>query len=294
MVSTQEAAVDYLGGNGAAELRWYRFATRPGSNMQTATPQVGTRLREWRQRRRLTQLDLALDAEISPRHLSFVETGRSQPSREMLLHLSEQLEIPLRERNALLVSAGFAPIFAERALDDSALAAARAAIDVVLEAQKPFPAFALDRHWNVAASNSALQELYEGVAPELKHHPVNALRLTLHPRGMAPRIANLAEWRAHLVSRLRRQLEITGDKILAALLEEVSGYNNGPDNFQPPGNLDHAVLVPLKIHTSLGLLSFFSTTTVFGTPTEVTLSELAIELFFPADADTARAVRKRS
>jgi transcriptional regulator with XRE-family HTH domain len=260
--------------------------------MQTVTPQVGTLLREWRQRRRLTQLDLALDADISPRHLSFVETGRSQPSREMLLHLSEELEIPLRERNALLVSAGFAPMYRERGLDDAALAAAREAIGVVLEAQKPFPAFALDRHWNIAASNSALQELYEGVDPELMQRPVNGLRLTLHPRGMAPRIANLAEWRAHLLSRLRRQVEITGDKILEGLLEEVASYKNSESNFNPQNNLEQSVLVPLKIHTSLGLLSFLSTTTVFGTPTEVTLSELAIEMFFPADAATARAVRK--
>jgi len=259
--------------------------------MQTSTPQVGTLLREWRRRRRLTQLDLALDADISPRHLSFVETGRSQPSREMVLNLTEALEIPLRERNALLVSAGFAPMFRERALDDAALEAARKAIDVVLEAQKPFPAFALDRHWNIAASNSALQELYEGVAPELMRRPVNGLRLTLHPRGMAPRIANLAEWRAHLLSRLRRQLEITGDKVLEGLLEEVSSYENTESNFKPDGSLEHSVLVPLKIHTSLGLLSFLSTTTVFGTPTDVTLSELAIEMFFPADAATAQAVR---
>ena len=260
--------------------------------MQTTTQPVGTLLREWRQRRRLTQLDLALDADISPRHLSFVETGRSQPSREMLLHLSDELEIPLRERNALLVSAGFAPMFKERALDDAALAAARKAIDVVLEAQKPFPAFALDRHWNIAASNSALQELYEGVAPELMQRPVNGLRLTLHPRGMAPRIANLAEWRAHLLSRLRRQVAITGDKILEGLLEEVSSYKNDESDFNHPGNLEQSVLVPLKIHTSLGLLSFLSTTTVFGTPVDVTLSELAIEMFFPADAATAQAVRK--
>ena len=259
--------------------------------MQTAQP-VGTLLREWRQRRRLTQLDLALDADISPRHLSFVETGRSQPSREMLLHLSEELEIPLRERNALLVSAGFAPMFRERGLDDAALAAARRAIDVVLEAQRPFPAFALDRHWNVAASNSALQELYEGVADELMKPPVNALRLSLHPRGIAPRIANLAEWRAHLVARLRRQVEITGDKVLEGLLEEVLSYKNNESNLKPTSNLEQSVLVPLKIHTSLGLLSFLSTTTVFGTPVDVTLSELAIEMFFPADAETAARVRR--
>jgi transcriptional regulator with XRE-family HTH domain len=258
--------------------------------MQANLP-VGTLLREWRQRRRLTQLDLALDADISARHLSFVETGRSQPSREMLLHLSEELEIPLRERNALLVSGGFAPMFTERRLEDAALAAARKAVDVVLEAQKPFPAFALDRHWNIAASNSALQELYEGVDADLMKQPVNGLRLTLHPHGMAPRIANLPEWRAHLLSRLRRQIELTGDAVLEGLLKEVLSYPAEGKKSKDQIVVEHAVLVPLKVHTSLGLLSFLSTTTVFGTPVDVTLSELAIEMFFPADAATAVAVR---
>ena len=258
--------------------------------MQSAQP-VGTLLREWRQRRRLTQLDLALDAEVSPRHLSFVETGRASPSREMLLHLSEELEIPLRERNTLLVAAGYAPMFKERRLDDAALAQARKAIDVVLEAQKPYPAFALDRHWNIVASNSALQEIYEGVDPKLMTPPVNAMRLSLHPKGVAPRIENLAEWRAHLLARLRRQVEITGDGILKGLLEEVSGYKNDDSSFKPANSLESSVLVPLRIRCSLGLLSFLSTTTVFGTPVDVTLSELAIEMFFPADAATAHAVR---
>src|SRR5215467_8157222 len=255
--------------------------------IQTSQP-VGVLLRDWRQRRRLTQLDLALEADISPRHLSFVETGRSQPSREMLLHLSEELEIPLRERNALLVSGGFAPMFRERPLTDDGLAAARHAIDVVLEAQKPFPAFALDRHWNIAASNSALPELYEGVAEELLKSPVNALRLSLHPRGVAPRIANLGEWRAHLLHRLRRQVDLTADRALVELMNEVSAY---PDGVKDAPRVEHSVLVPLQIRTSLGLLSFMSTTTVFGTPVEVTLSELAIEMFFPADARTADAIR---
>src|SRR5262245_61121147 len=181
--------------------------------MPTAQP-VGTLLRQWRERRRLTQLDLALEAEISPRHLSFVETGRSQPSREMLLHLAEELDIPLRERNLLLVSGGFAPIFLERSLEDTELQAVRAAVDLVLEAQKPFLAFALDRHWQMVAGNGALPELYAGVAAELLEPPVNVLRLSLHPAGLAPRIANLAEWRAHLLARLRRQIDLTADRVL--------------------------------------------------------------------------------
>jgi transcriptional regulator with XRE-family HTH domain len=259
--------------------------------MTTAVQPVGTLLRAWRQRRRLTQLDLALEADVSARHLSFVETGRAQPSREMLLHLSEELEIPLRERNTLLVAAGFAPMFRERPLEDAALAEARRAIEVVLEAQKPFPAFALDRHWNIAASNRALQELYEGVDAALLAPPVNAMRLSLHPGGVAPRIENLPEWRAHLIARLRRQVELTGDAVLEDLLKEVSAYPGG-ERVSGRGDPGQSVLVPLRIRCSLGPLSFLSTTTVFGTPVDVTLSELAIELFFPADRATAEAVRK--
>jgi transcriptional regulator with XRE-family HTH domain len=258
----------------------------PSTQMQP----VGALLRHWRERRRLTQLDLALEADISPRHLSFVETGRAQPSREMLLHLSQELDIPLRERNTLLVAAGFAPMYRERRLDEPALAAAREAIDRMLAAQRPYPAFALDRHWNIAASNGALPELYEGVGEELLKPPVNALRLSLHPRGIAPRIANLAEWRAHLLARLHRQIELTADAVLEALMQELSAF--GPA--EATAVEQHPVLVPLQIRTSLGLLSFFSTTTVFGTPVEVTLSELAIELFFPADESTAEALRRTS
>src|SRR5215813_1040210 len=216
------------------------------------TQPVGTLLREWRQRRRLTQMDLALDADISPRHLSFVETGRAQPSREMLLHLSEELEIPLRERNTLLVAGGFAPMFRERRLDDAAMTEARKAIDVVLQAQKPFPALALDRHWNIVATNHALPQLYEGVAPELLVAPINAMRLALHPKGAAPRIENLPEWRAHLLSRLQRQVQISGDRVLEDLLREVSGYGNSESNFKPNG--ENTVLVPLRIRCSLGEL----------------------------------------
>jgi transcriptional regulator with XRE-family HTH domain len=244
-------------------------------------------------------MGLALEAEISSRHLSFVETGRSQPSRQLLTHLSEVLEVPLRERNRLLMAAGFAPIYAERSLDDEALATARAAIEIVVAAQKPYPAFALDRHWNIIVTNQALPEMYDEVAPELLTPPINALRVSLHPRGMASRIVNLAEWRAHLLFRLRKQIELTGDETLRALLQEVLSY--AYDAGQLPKeqkdkepHIHHSVLVPLKMRTPLGSLSFFSTTTVFGTPVEVTLSELAIEMFFPADAETDRLVRRHS
>jgi transcriptional regulator with XRE-family HTH domain len=259
--------------------------------MLNRTP-VGSLLREWRQRRRLSQLELACDAGISTRHLSFVETGRAQPSRDMLLHLSEQLEVPVRERNVLLVAAGYAPIFPERPLADPALAAARAAIDLVLERQKPYPAFALDRHWRIVASNAALPQLYDGVAPELMQPPVNAMRLSLHPRGLAPRIANLGEWRARLLYRLRREVELTADPVLIELLQEVGGYPMRSHQPLQIKGIEHDIAVPFRIKTKEGVLSFFSMTTVFGTPVDVMLSELALELFFPADDETVAAVQR--
>jgi transcriptional regulator with XRE-family HTH domain len=252
---------------------------------------VGELLRAWRQRRRLSQLDLACDAGISTRHLSFVETGRAHPSREMLLHLSEQLEVPARERNVLLVAAGYAPIFPERPLADPALAAARHAVDLVLERQKPYPAFALDRHWNIVASNAALPELYEGVAADLLQPPVNALHLSLHPNGLAPRIVNLPEWRAHLLHRLRRQVELTADPVLIELLRDVSAYP-APAGTLPPAGLEHDIAVPFRIKAGVEVLSFLSTTTVFGTPVDVMLSELALEMFFAGDDETAAAVQR--
>ncbi|MGZ5999318.1 MAG: helix-turn-helix domain-containing protein [Rhizomicrobium sp.] len=252
---------------------------------------VGNHLRQWRQRRRMSQLDLASEAEISPRHLSFVETGRSTPSREMILHLSEQLDIPMRERNVLLVAAGYAPLFPERSLDDPALSAARAAIDLVLESHKPYPAFAIDRHWKVVASNSALQQMYEGVDENLLKRPINGMRLSLHPKGLAPRIENLAEWRAHLLARLQQQIELTADPALVELMAELKTY---PAPSVPHGHDASAMVVPFRLHIRQGLLSFFSTTMVFGTPVDITLSEIAVESFFPADAATAALVKKLS
>lgn len=208
----------------------------------------------------------------------------------MVLHLAEQLDVPMRERNVLLVAAGFAPSFGERALDDPVLASVNDAIGMVLERQKPYPAFAIDRHWRVVASNSALQELYEGCAEHLLERPVNGLRLTLHPEGMAPRIANLAEWRAHTLARLKQQIDMTADPELIALKRELLSYPAPPDAHEAG---EYPVAVPFQVRTSLGLLSFFTTTTIFGTPVDVTLSELALELFFPADAATAKAVERR-
>jgi transcriptional regulator with XRE-family HTH domain len=253
---------------------------------------VGGLLRQWRQRRRLSQLDLAGDAGISTRHLSFLETGRAQPSRDMVLLLSEQLDVPVRERNVLLIAAGFAPIFPERPLDDPALGPARDAIDLVLDRQKPYPAFALDRHWQIVASNAALPQLYEQVAADLLQPPINALRLSLHPQGLAPRIVNLAEWRAHLLYRLRRQVELTADAALIELLREVSAYPGATHAAVAASRLEREIVVPFRIKVGGEVLAFFSLTTVFGNPIDVVLSELALELFFPADDATGAAVRE--
>lgn len=251
-------------------------------------------MREWRQRRRMSQLDLALEAQISARHLSFLETGRSRPSREMILRLAEQLAIPVRERNALLVAAGYAPVFQERPLNDPALAPARAAIDAVLDGHKPYPAFAVDRHWKVIASNAALPELYVDVAPELMEPPIDAMRISLHPRGIAPRIANFGEWRAHLLSRLMQQIDVSGDPTLVELLRELSGYPvpGGDDRRRIEAHAPPEIAVPFRVVLDDEILSFFTTTTVFGTPVDITLSEIALECFYPTDAETAERMRR--
>jgi transcriptional regulator with XRE-family HTH domain len=256
--------------------------------MQTRTQSqplaVGEQLRAWRSRRRLSQLDLALDAEISTRHLSFLETGRSRPSRGMLLRLAERLAIPARDRNLLLVAAGFAPALPERSLDDPALAAARRVVDLVLKAHEPFPALAVDRHWQLLAANAAIEPFMVGAAEHLLAPPVNVLRLTLHPEGLAPRIENLPEWRAHILHRLEAQVAASGDPVLAGLLAELRAY---PGGTAPGGDSHGGVAVPMRIKAGEAVLSFLSTTTMFGTPIDVTLTELAIEAFLPADEATA-------
>jgi transcriptional regulator with XRE-family HTH domain len=271
------------------------FLLRYDRGMNTTSRPVGDVLREWRQRRRLSQLDLACEADISTRHLSFMETGRSVPSREMVLHLAEQLQIPLRERNALLVAAGYAPVFPQRGLDDPALDAARKAMELVLKGHEPYPALALDRHWNMVAANSAVAPLLAGIDAALLQPPVNVLRLSLHPQGLAPRIGNYNEWRAHLFERLRRQIDISADPVLVALLDELAAYPApaGAWGRSHAASADYAgVVVPFQLVTDGGVLSFISTTTVFGTPIDVTLSELALETFFPADTATADALRR--
>jgi transcriptional regulator with XRE-family HTH domain len=261
--------------------------------MDTIRP-IGDHLREWRQRRRLSQLHLALEAEISTKHLSFLETGRAQPSREMVLRLAEQLGVPLRERNVLLVSAGYAPVFRQRTLSDPALQPARRAVDLVLKGHEPYPAIAIDRHWTLVAHNAAVPRLLAAADPSLLQPPVNVLRLSLHPKGLAPRIENLAEWRAHLLTRLRQQIDVTADPELTKLLDELAAYPAPGSAKSPRTNVTDeyaGVVVPLRFVTDAGTLSLFSTTTIFGTPVDVTLAELAIESFFPADAATADMLR---
>jgi transcriptional regulator with XRE-family HTH domain len=262
--------------------------SRPAS---TAAP-FGEHLRHWRQRRRMSQLDLSAEADISTRHLSFVETGRSVPSRDMVLRLFERLDVPLRDRNAMLMAAGYAPMYRERPLDDPALAAARQAVELVLKGHEPFPALAVDRHWNMVAGNRVVGHLLAGVDPALLAPPVNVLRLSLHPNGLATKIANLQQWRAHLFARLRQQIHATADPKLAALLEELQQYTapTSHDDVTLDGEL-LGVVVPFRLRTAMGLMSFISTTTVFGSPVDVTLQELAVESFFPADESTALTLR---
>ena len=251
---------------------------------------IGDHLREWRQRRRLSQLDLAIDAEISARHLSFLETGRAQPSREMVLRLAERLEVPLRDRNVLLVAAGYAPAFPQRSLDDPMLKSARQAIDLVLKAHEPNPALAYDRHWNLVSANRMVAPLLKGIPDRLLADPINVLKLAFHPQALAARTVNLAEWCGHLLERLHRQCEATADPTLLRLYDELSSYPI-PARARPLAP-DNNVAIPLKLRHDGEVLSFISTTMVFGTPLDITLSELAVETFFPTDETTAQHMRK--
>lgn len=270
-------------------------ALSPRLQVSAGAAPFGDHLRQWRQRRRLSQLDLATDADISTRHLSFVETGRANPSREMVLKLTARLDVPLRERNTLLVTAGYAPMYRESRLDDPALAGARQAVELILKSHEPYPALAVDRHWNMVAANRMLPLLLAGIDPTLLQAPVNVLRLSLHPQGLAPKIVNLQQWRNHIFERLRQQIAATADTGLVELLEELQAMplpdqTGDPQDVQMEG--EHiGIVVPLKFRTPAGVLSFISTTTIFGTPVDVTLQELAMETFFPADDFTLQALR---
>ena len=253
---------------------------------------LGELLRDWRRRRRMSQLDLALEAGVSARHLSFLETGRSLPSRDMVLRLSEELEVPLRDRNRMLLAAGFAPAYEERPLEAPEMEPVRRAVAQVLTGHEPFPAAVVDRWWNLVAANRNVSLFLQGVAAELLEPPANVLRVSLHPDGMAPRIVNLAEWRAHLLDRLGRQAVTSGDPALAALHDELAALPGG-DGSHAPDLAAGEIATPLRFRHGDAELRFISTYTTFGTAVDVTVSELSIEAFFPADDETARVLRSR-
>lgn len=263
--------------------------------MTVTAQSIGALVRTWREQRHLSQLDLAAEADISQKHLSFIESGRSAPSREMVITLAEHLDVPLRERNTMLLAAGFAPIYRDRPLDDPAMVVARAAIERLLKAHEPYPALAVDRQWMLVSANAAVASLIAGADPELVKPPVNVVRLSLHPRGLAPLIVNLSEWRTHLIERLRRQHRITRDGAIDALLKEVVAFPGGSSKRTDNGAAGEAdaIAVPLKLRTHGGVLSFLSTVTVFGTAVDITLSELSLEAFYPADEATTAALRTR-
>jgi len=265
-------------------------APAPATVRPVSTPTVplGTLLRDWRRRRRLSQLDLALEAGVSARHLSFLETGRAKPSRQMVLHLSEQLDVPLRDRNRLLLAAGYAPAFEERPIDAPEMAPVRDALERILTGHEPYPAVVVDRWWNLAAANRAIAMFTAAVPEHLMQPPVNVLRVSLHPEGMASRILNYGEWRAHVLDRLRRQVALTADERLAALYEELGGYPGETAEIHGPGG---EIAVPLRFDAGGRELAFFSTIATFGTAVDITLAELAIEAFFPADETTSAYLR---
>jgi transcriptional regulator with XRE-family HTH domain len=261
--------------------------TRAMTAVDVQAPAFGALMREWRQRRRLSQLDLAIEADVSARHVSFIETGRSTPSRAMVLRLAAVLDVPLREQNHLLLAAGLAPVYGERPLDDPNMTAVRDGVERVLNAYNPFPCVVVDRGWQIVLANSGAGVLLEGVARHLLERP-NALRIALHPDGLAPRINNLPQWRHHLIERLRREAAVSGSSDLSALLAEIESYAGGFEEIHDLGG----VAVPLELFTPQGqLLTFLSTVTTFGTALDLTAAEMSIEAFLPADEATAAALR---
>jgi transcriptional regulator with XRE-family HTH domain len=294
MVGARMPRVHDLPGHDGTAATAYHGGMNAPESLPARRLSVGDHVRQWRQLRRLSQLDLALEADISPRHLSCVETGKANPSRELVLRLCERLAVPLRERNAWLVAAGYAPMYREHAWDDPSMQAARRAVQHLLDAHAPWPALAFDRHWNLVLANGMVAPLLDGVDAALLAARPNLLRIALHPRGLAPRIANLDQWRAHLFERLQRQIRDTGDGTLTALLAEVRAYP-APPALGAPTATPYAhpdVLMPLLLDTPAGRLHLISTTTVFGSPLDITLQELALETFFPGDEASANALRR--
>lgn len=266
-----------------------------GSIVEAATRQqtIGDRLRQWRERRRMSQLTLALEAEVSARHLSFVETGRSRPSREMVLRLAEKLDIPLRERNVLLLAAGYAPAYGETSLDAPEMASVRTAMRQVLDGHEPYPAIVVDRAWNLIDMNASAAIFTEGAAQALLEPPVNALRLALHPDGIVSRILNLGEVRAHWLGRLQQRVETSSDPELTRLYDELSAYPcDQPEPAIGEPNTG-GVVQTLRIRSGDEVLSFFSILATLLSPLDITIDELAIESFYPADARTADALQRR-
>lgn len=258
---------------------------------QPVAPTFGELLRAWRKRRRHSQLQLSSVAQVSARHLGFIETGRSRPSRELVLHLAEHLDVPLRERNTLLLAAGFAPVYTERPLDAPEMDAVRTAVELVLDGHQPYPAVAVDRCWNLVAANPAAALLSDGVAEDLLGPPVNVYRVSLHPDGMARRALNFDEYAPALLNQLRHDLARTGDARLASLLDEVESYPTVRSlSRSSPGR--RSVVLPLRLRHPAGELSLFTTVATFGTPADITVSELAVESFFPADSETAALLHR--
>lgn len=264
--------------------------SEPGAGRVAGEESIGELLRDWRRRRRMSQLDLAIEAEVSARHISFVETGRARPSREMVMRLCEHLGVPLRQRNRMLIAAGYAPVYRERPVQAPEMEAVRQAMEKILSGHEPYPALVVDRTWNMVAANAGAAMLVEGMPEELLREPINIMRLSLHPDGLARRLVNLAEVRAHLLAGLRRQADASGDGGLADLYEELVAYRYPDvdvDVTRLPGPGD--ILVPLRIRRGDAVLSMFTTIVTFGTPVDVTVAELAIEMFWPSDEVTAAA-----
>jgi transcriptional regulator with XRE-family HTH domain len=261
-----------------------------GAMANTAT--VGVLLRQWREHRRLSQLDLANNAEISARHLSFLETGRSNPSRDMIVRLSQELQIPLRQRNTLLNAGGYAEMYPERRLGDPALNVVGNIVDIVLSGHEPNPAMAIDHRWNILATNRMIDILLRTADPSLRQPPMNAMRLGLHPAGLAPHIRNFAEWRTHAIVSLKRRIELTADRELVQLLNEVQSYPFATTKEQRTQAVKDDFAIVLEMETSKGPINLLTTTMVFGTPKDVTVSELAIECFFPQDERSAKTLRE--
>ncbi len=254
-----------------------------GSHMPTATLPVGDLLRDWRHRRRRSQMDLALDVGVSPRHLSFVETGRSRPSPEMVLAVARHLEVPLREQNTLLLAAGYAPRYAETSIDDESMTRVRASLQRLLDAHDPYPGVVIDRQWDVVLANSAAFALVADVPEHLLTPTLNVFRVCLHPEGLAGRTRNLAEWVGYLLHQIDRTVRLTGDVRLTAIAAEVRSYPNVAALGDLPTEVDQPLLVPVVLDVGGTDVAMFTTLTTFGTPRDVTLDELAVELFFPAD-----------